>query len=256
MSMLWDERASTQSTTLDGAGKCVNLSLEGPHTSTHTCHSPYFAGLHSSSSSLEATHKNQSLDVKGVHLAPNFRQTETTPTAPFRGSLPSMLCYHTPFYMPCEGAIFLRFSLHGPTLSLSMKVVATRFRFATCRSLWFLSLTLCEAPCFSLWGICRLLAAFFFADTVSFSPSGDIPWGIHCIGALRYLIQAETVPRKELPYRAWLRQILPTTRPPAVLSGINVTQHVLMRRNKWMLPLPRVDRLPVDTYSAAYPGDT
>jgi hypothetical protein len=91
------------------------------------------------------------------------------------------------------------------------------------------------------------LAAFFFADTVSFSPSG----GIDCIGALRYLIQAETVPRKELPYRAWLRQILPTTRPPAVLSGINGTQHVLMRRNKWMLPLPRGDRLPVDTNSAA-----
>ena len=41
-------------------------------------------------------------------------------------------------------------------------------------------------------------------------------------------------------------------RPPAVLSGINVTQHVLMRRNKWVLPLPRGDRLPVDTYIAAY----
>ena len=112
--MIWDERASTQSTNLDGAGKCVNLSLEGPHTSTHTCHSPYFARLHSSSFSLEATHKNQSLDVKDVHLAPNFRQTETTRTAPFRGSLPSMLCYHSAFYMPCEGTNFLRFSLHGP----------------------------------------------------------------------------------------------------------------------------------------------
>ena len=163
----------------DGTDKCVIPSLDRPHTSPHTCHCPYFARLHSSSPSLEATHKNQSLDVKGVHLASNFRQTETTRTAPFCGSLPSMLCYHTAFYTPCEGTIFLRFSLRGPTLSLSVKVVATRFRFATCRSLWFLSLTLCEASCFSLWGICRLLAAFFFADTVSFSPSGGhrLYWG-------------------------------------------------------------------------------
>lgn len=133
-SMLWEERVSTQNTTLDGAGKCINPSLDGPHTSAHTCHRPYFARLHSSSSRLEAPHKNQCFDVKGVHLAPNFRQTETTRTAPFRGSLTSTLCYHTAFCAPCEVTIFLRFSLRGPTLSLSMKVVATRFRFATCRS--------------------------------------------------------------------------------------------------------------------------
>jgi hypothetical protein len=75
--MLWEERASLQSTTLDGVGK-PRQSRSGANQTPVLTLATAPASLDSAAQAsvwgrLRATYKNQGLDVKGVHLAPTFR---------------------------------------------------------------------------------------------------------------------------------------------------------------------------------------
>jgi hypothetical protein len=160
-----------------------------------------------------------------------------------------MFCNHTAFCIPlaCERTGFVRVFLALVHVILIVERSGNPLPlcdFAAVRSLWFLSLTLCEKNILllSLRGaFAVLLAAAAFRlplcrHLFSFS-SFKFGGMTDCIGTIRYLIQrTESTSPHRRSFRttglSFAKKNLPTTRPPAVSIWINDTQHVLMRRNR------------------------